>query len=212
MMLLSPTDTPHYRTHARRHPHLLGYLAGPRKRGIPRYLHDPWASWAADNDAYSGNFDPQGFTAWLQTLTPFTDRCLFVTCPDVLADHEATIARFQQWQPCITALGFPVAFVLQDGITADPIPWDRIDALFVGGTTHWKLSPEPLRLLHHAGTLGIWRHVGRVNSLKRMLHFWNHADSFDGTTFAIEPDNNLRRFLPVMLARTRQRSLLCPSS
>lgn len=204
MMLLFPTDTPLYRTTAKEHPTLLGYLVGPRKRGIPHFLRSGNILWAADNDAYNQSFNPKTFLDWLRTIAPYKDRCLFVACPDVVGDAAATLARFHAWRPRLENLDLPIAYVLQNGATPDTVPWTAIDAVFVGGTTDWKMGPDPLQLLVHAGRLGLWRHVGRVNSVKRMHHFWPFADSFDGTTFAIRPDNALRAFLPEMLSRSHQ--------
>ncbi|MET7951049.1 hypothetical protein [Micromonospora sp. NPDC005324] len=35
----------------------------------------------------------------------------------------------------------PAALVAQDGLKAPAVPWHAIDALFIGGSTAWKLRP-----------------------------------------------------------------------
>jgi hypothetical protein len=38
--------------------------------------------------------------------------------------------------------GFPVAFVARDDLEHLTVPWDDFDALFIGGSTSWKLAAE----------------------------------------------------------------------
>jgi hypothetical protein len=78
-----------------------------------------------------------------------------------------------------------VAFVTQDGLTLDAVPWGQFDVLFVGGTDQHKLH-ESYPFILEAKQRGVWVHVGRVNSAARIEAFWM-ADSCDGTTLAIEP-------------------------
>lgn len=207
-MLLTQTDTDFYREKVRQHPDLFGYLVTPRKYGVASFISKEIAPWAVDNDCFNNQFNAKRFIEFLKKLQDFNKNCLFVTAPDVVADRKGTLKRFPRWHDSIRRLGFPVAIVLQDGMTNLDIPWESIDAVFVGGSTEWKLSQDVIGLLLRAGELGIWRHVGRVNSFKRVSHFWDFADSFDGTGFAIAPDQKIRSFLPFMRARQRQRRLL----
>lgn len=63
------------------------------------------------------------------------------------------------------------------------------DALFVGGTTEYKLSPTAAAIIQWAKGLGLWVHVGRVNSLTRFKRFQLlGADSCDGTSACYAPD------------------------
>lgn len=204
MILMSSTDTPLYRKVAPRYPRLLGYMVTPRKRGRPSFISKGDLLWCADNDVFNGKFDASVFVPWLMTLTGFSGRCAFVAAPDVVANARETLKRFSWWGKSIRGLGFPVALVLQDGMVNSGIPWSDLDAVFVGGSTEWKMSQDAIRLLIEARARGKWCHVGRVNSHKRMFHFWDFADSFDGTGFAIEPDGKLYSFLPEMLWRSKQ--------
>jgi len=76
--------------------------------------------------------------------------------------------------------------------------WERecvaFDALFVGGTTQYKLGPETAECIRWAKRLGLWVHVGRVNSLTRFKYFQLlGADSCDGTFPCYAPDTAARR-------------------
>jgi len=85
----------------------------------------------------------------------------------------------------IRALGFPVALVGQDGLQMADVPWDDLDAFFIGGSTEWKLSREAATLAAYAKSKGKWVHMGRVNSRKR-IHYAERigCDSIDGTAFS----------------------------
>jgi hypothetical protein len=130
--------------------------------------------------------------AWVKRHQPIADRVLFVVAPDVVGDAAATLDRSRPWLPVIRDLGFPAAFVAQDGQEALPVPWDEFDCLFIGGSTEWKLSAHAANLIREAKALGKWVHVGRVNSARRFARFeLLDADSCDGTYIAFGPDVNL---------------------
>jgi len=80
--------------------------------------------------------------------------------------------------------GWPVAFVCQDGQENIPLP-DKWDALFIGGTTAWKMSEHVERLILTAKWMGKPVHVGRINTAKRWQHFNRRgANTFDGSGIA----------------------------
>lgn len=146
--------------------------------------------WMLDNGAFS---DKWSEAAWLEALEkwqPYTATCIAAVCPDVVGDAAATLERFAKYAPVIRAHGYPVAFVTQDGLRMEDVPWGQFDVLFVGGTDKHKLT-ESYPFIWEAKRRGVWVHVGRVNSYSRMEDFWM-ADSADGTTLAIEP--SLRNF------------------
>jgi hypothetical protein len=142
-------------------------------------------SWAVDNGAFSG-FDAGAFVELLGKVRG-RPGCQFVAAPDVVADARETLRLYALWAPMIRALGFPVALVAQDGLTVRQTPWTAIDALFIGGSTDWKLSRHADDLLSYAAVHGKWRHVGRVNSRRRMRHFLGRTDSIDGSGFSRWP-------------------------
>jgi len=79
----------------------------------------------------------------------------------------------------------PIAFVAQDGQERLPVPWEHFEALFVGGSTQWKLGPHAAALIREAKRHDKWVHVGRVNTLRRIEWFKAlEVDSIDGSGFA----------------------------
>lgn len=145
---------------------------------------------AADNGCFAQgkSYSDDKFLEWLDSLN--REACLFATAPDVVADAVGTRKRAYPMLPKIRKLGFKGAFVVQDGETADQILWDELDAIFVGGSTDWKLSQAAGDIVAEAKRRGKWVHMGRVNSFKRMrLAAAIGCDSVDGTYLAFEPDN-----------------------
>lgn len=168
----------------------LGRLVTPRHYSNLDGMVAAGITWAADNDAYSG-FDKPVFEYMLGRLAGLPG-CRFVTAPDVVADAAATLQRFCPWSREIRAAGLPVALVAQDGLQRLPVPWDDLDALFVGGSTAWKLSVHAALLVGEANRRGKWTHMGRVNSARRMA--WAAAvgcDSVDGTSYVRFTDRHL---------------------
>lgn len=191
------------------HKHGIGVLIQPGNGYHKRLAQYP--VWAADNGAFTqrGVFDPVGFRTMLQrpNLVKHVDSCLFVVAPDVLrvlpngmihADAVATLRQYAPWATEIRAAGLPTAFVAQNGLERmlDDVPWHLVDALFVGGSTEWKLSRGARLCVEHAKRLGKRTHMGRVNSYRRlaMAQAWG-VDSADGTFLAFAPDANLPRLL-----------------
>lgn len=156
----------------------------------------PGVTWVADNGAFSDNFNEAKWWAFLVANAHAAADCLFAVAPDVVADAAATIERSRPWLPKIRALGYPAAFVAQDGQEHLPVPWDEFDALFIGGSTEWKLGVHARRLVREAKARGKHVHMGRVNSAQR----WRYAeaigcDTADGTYLTFGPDTNLPKLL-----------------
>lgn len=146
---------------------------------------------AADNGCFAQakKYTDDGFLEWLNGLQ--RKHCLFAVAPDVVGAAVATRDRAYPILPHIRKLGFKGAFVLQDGETPDQIRWHDIDAVFVGGSTKWKLSQAAAEIVQEAKKRGKWAHMGRVNSFKRMrLAKIIGCDSVDGTFLAFAPDKN----------------------
>lgn len=150
------------------------------------------ATWAADTGCFRNpeSFDLGRYLTWLGKRD--ATKCLFATAPDVVGDHALTLERSLPVLPLIREAGYRAAFVAQDGADEETVPWDECDALFIGGTTEWKLSEAAYALVAAAKRRGKWAHVGRVNSLQRLRAFAAAgADSADGTYLAFGPDRNL---------------------
>lgn len=162
---------------------------------VPRQWNDPASldlsqPWAMDNGAFSG-FDEGAFVRMLEAYQGYPG-CLFVTAPDVVADAAATRAKWPFWSQLIRSVGFPVAFVAQDGLSPEQVPWTELAAVFIGGSTAYKESDDARSLCAMAKARGVWVHWGRVNSKRRYeLALKAGCDSIDGTGFSMYPDTNI---------------------
>jgi hypothetical protein len=180
VLLLATQAMPQMRGHD--HPNL-GRLVTPR-HFCSLAEHRGWA-WAADNDCFQG-LDPAAYFRMLQALKGVPGRCLFVAVPDVVADALATARLFEIWWRAVARHGLPVALVAQDGLellgTWMAMVWPRVDALFIGGSTEWKLGASAELLVAEAKRRGKWVHMGRVNSDRRIRYAASiGCDSVDGT-------------------------------
>lgn len=168
----------------------------------------PGQPWAADNGRYSSpdTYTDARYLAWLAARSP--EGCLFATAPDVVGDAVSTLALSAPLFAPIRALGYPVALVAQDGLENLSVPWDDFDALFIGGTTRWKVSEAAHSLAREAKRRGKWLHMGRVNSLQRMrVADGMGCDSADGTFVKFGPRVNLPRLQGWLDDLSRQRHL-----
>jgi hypothetical protein len=168
-------------------PNYWGQLVTPYTK--PKIQND--RLWAMDNGAFNDKFNPR---LWLQTIDEYRahqDACLFVVAPDSYANCLETMDRYRFWAWQIKAMGWPVAFVAQDGQESHAMP--EFDALFIGGTTDWKLGNGAKRCIEEAQKRDKWTHVGRVNTGKRIRHFQLlGVDSIDGTALAFGVKKNFR--------------------
>ncbi len=167
---------------------LLGRLYTPRHYNSLAATVAAGIPWAADNDAF-GAWDRGRYLDMVDALID-VPRCLFLTVPDVVGDAVASRTRWDRWYPDLEPLGFPLAYVLQDG-EASP-PWDDMAALFIGGTTLYKLSVEAAAFAREAKERGKWLHMGRVNTRRRFEYAASiGCDSIDGTNFVRWTDASL---------------------
>jgi hypothetical protein len=161
----------------------LGILITPALGSTPRRAIEVGGIWAVDNGCFTG-FEKDAFIQMLKSLRAYPG-CKFVVAPDVVANATATLTRFNMWEPVLHYMGFPVAFVAQDGLENMPIPWERFETLFIGGSTHWKLSHHAAAIAQKAKARGKWLHMGRVNTNVRIdIARSIGCDSVDGTGYA----------------------------
>ena len=184
------------------HEHQVGLLITPDTHYEKQVELFPF--FAVDNGMYGlaarhqeEKFDADRFFTWLNQL-PRT--ALFVAAPDQLhfvsfdggksevpvGDAAATIAQFAQYATRIRAMGFKVALVGQDGMESmlDLIDWSLVDAVFLGGSTAWKLCAGAAQLAAAAKAQGAHVHMGRVNSGRRLAYAQSlGCDTADGTFF-----------------------------
>lgn len=176
MLLLMSSAHP---THMKyRHP-LLGRLVVPRDWYRVDETHAAGIPWAADNGAYTGLDE----AAWLRMINGISGvpGCLFATVPDSVGSADETSELWSKWAPTVIGAGLPAAWVAQDGADDADIP-DDASAVFIGGTTEFKFSHEAQRIVRTAKARGLWAHVGRVNTIRRIRYCQSlDVDSFDGT-------------------------------
>jgi hypothetical protein len=142
-------------------------------------LDNGW-KWMMDNNNFNNKFTAEVWIKALIKYLPYKNNCVGIPIPDIVGDALVTIRQFSQYWRIVHDLGYPVAFVSQDGITPEITPWDYFEVLFVGGTDDHKLHNEAGIMIAEAKERGKWVHVGRVNSPKRIKKFWM-CDSVDGT-------------------------------
>lgn len=182
-MLLATQAEPQMLTYE--HPNL-GRLVQPRHYSSIEATAERGCPWAADNDCFQG-LDEPAFVGMLDRLAGLPG-CQFVVCPDVVGEQGLTDLLFEEWAPQILMRGLPAAYVVQeDGVEYEPrgLPWGVISALFIGcaGDAE-KLGPRVRALVAEAKRRGLWVHMGRVNSAKRIAYAKEiGCDSIDGTSW-----------------------------
>lgn len=143
----------------------------------PLTRYKRWAdTFAIDNGAFTA-FNGAAFRALLEREREHIDKCLFVAIPDVVGDGRRTLEIFFHHRQLVPA-GWPLAFVCQDGSQDHAIPWDSLAAVFIGGTTEWKMSSYASAIVKAAKILGKHVHIGRINMPER----WNHFDKLGADT------------------------------
>jgi hypothetical protein len=168
----------------------VGHLIVPRSWNDPDTLPLVDGKWAMDNGCFVG-LDPGAFIRMLYAFRRRTG-CLFVTVPDAVGDAAETLRLWAFWQPLVLATGRSPAFVAQNGLTPDRVPWDQFGTLFIGGDDTFKESPDARTLCGFAKARGKWVHWGRVNGKRRYeLAVKAGCDSIDGTGFSMFPDTNI---------------------
>ena len=187
-------------------PGRLGLLIGPGGWREPC----PYLPYALDNGAFGAwragsEWDAAAFVALLEKAKAADEAGrgapIWVAVPDVVADAPGTRAKWTEWEPVVRAYGFRCAFVVQDGMERQDVPASA-DLVFVGGSTAWKWSTLP------AWTSWFRRvHVGRVNTLKRLVDCHElGVESVDGTGW-FRGDITQGRELVQYVSRTHARQV-----
>jgi hypothetical protein len=181
----------------------LGRLVSPSVGNSLARVADSGRPWAADNEAFTA-WDPERYWRMLRRIWRVDrTRLLWIVCPDVVGNAQETINRWIEWYPQIESLGLPVAFVGQNGLGKcwDQIPWHQMTAAFLGGDDEWKLGVEAEQFADEARARGLWLHMGRCNTRRRIVHAVRiGCDSIDGRTWSAWPD----RWIPKGLRWIRE--------
>jgi hypothetical protein len=168
----------------------VGRLLSPRQFSRAYDTAEAGIPWAADNDCFQG-LDADAYRAMLAAIYGLPG-CRFVVAPDSVGNWQRTRRMFEYWYAELSACWQPIAYVAQDGQPSEHVPWRRIGALFVGGTTEYKCSDAAHDLVREARRRGLWTHMGRVNTARRMTlaMSWG-CDSIDGTSVSMYTDKRL---------------------
>lgn len=183
----------------------VGIMITPHMGNRPDLSNTPWA---ADTGCFKHpeRFDLIAYEEWLSvTMGAYRATCLFATAPDRVGDPEATLRVAAQALLVLREIGYRPALVAQPGLVPKRVPWDYIDALFIGGgRTAWMFSSAAHALVIEARERGKWVHMGRVNSRKRLVQAQAFgAHSSDGTYLAFGPDVNTPK-MERWIAHTRR--------
>lgn len=164
---------------ATRFPHRVGSLMSPGG------WRTPFGAYALDNGAFSSfrngtPFDEDAFFALILDVAGYLGagggQPMWIAVPDVVGNREATIEAWSSWHARLVKYGWPLAFVVQDGMMPDDVPVFA-DVVFVGGSVRWKWQTVPM----WAGEFPRV-HVGRVNSPMALWQLQKlGVESCDGT-------------------------------
>lgn len=168
--------------------HGWGWIVGPIDCGGPILGGMPYC---LDNGAWPAfeQGTPWDREAFLRSLDEHGAGALFVVCPDVVADREASLRLTREWLPHLLArpdlANVMILIAVQDGMTfedVEPLLTDPRIGIFIGGSTEWKeaaIIPWGL----WADARGLYSHCGRVNTARRIfLCIAGKIRSFDGTS------------------------------
>lgn len=179
VMLLCTNSNQLWHYLAGRYPGKVGFIIGPKN--LKKQVLRSWMPFALDNDAYicwstKRPWDEKEWIKMLDHVRLTRMKPMWCIVPDVVADRTATLENWKRYAPVIRSYKWPLAFAAQDGMTPDDVPTDA-DVVFIGGTTKWKWR--------HIGDFAknFKRvHVGRVNTLRRLLICEEHnVESCDGS-------------------------------
>lgn len=145
----------------------LAHLLGPSRIEKPY----PHLSYALDNGAFGAwannrPWDRELFITHVERYAFLQLRPSWVVVPDVVADKELTIARWNHWAPILAKdYHLRLAIAVQDGMTATDVETltPKADIVFVGGSTEWKWET------YRGWAADFPRvHVGRVNTQSQL--------------------------------------------
>jgi hypothetical protein len=156
--------------------------------------------WALDNGCFTG-YEPKKIPRALERWQGLRG-CLFAVLPDVIQNHSETFALSMAWLQTFHKLGYPPAFVIQDGCNVRSVPYPDIACVFIGGSNEYKKSQNVRDICATAKAYGLWIHHGRVGGKKRFRYSCDvlNCDSFDSVGFSIHPPK-IRRWIADMKVR-----------
>lgn len=170
---------------------VLGCLPVPKAGNSPKSLESLGLPMAADNGCFNG-LDAKAFVVMLNEFREAAVKLDWVAVPDVVSDGDETFVQWGRWEPVVRAFGFRPAMVLQDGMSRHDVHTFNPPALFIGGTTGFKLGKLAADLAADWRAKGRPVHMGRVNSERRIRHAVAiGCTSCDGSGFSKWPDTRI---------------------
>jgi hypothetical protein len=172
-----------------------------RAEGFPYALDNgAWTDHAAGRD-----FDDERFKTLVDRLGGAAD---WIVAPDIVAGGVRSLRLSLVWLADLLVRTRMVLIPVQDGLE----PPDLVNVvmpkrigIFLGGSTEWKLANMQL-WDKFCAERGIYYHVGRVNTIKRVrLANQAGADSIDGSSAS-----RYATTLPMLDFATRQWNLFTP--
>lgn len=140
-------------------------------------------SFGVDNGGYTRQDMPR-FIATVEKARPHKARCKFVVMPDVPGSAIRTAELFAEFSQQFSDM--PLALAIQDGIESIEIPWGKLSAVFVAGTTDWRYKDYAKHVIAAAKWRGLWVHVGRVSNPEQWEKYRKMgADSGDSSALVI---------------------------
>lgn len=179
MVLCSNDSSKTLHDMARKYPGKIGWLMGPSSYKTPR----PHMPFALDNDAFSAwqNKTEWNYPAWLKFMDKVRSSGLapmWCAVPDVVCDRKQTLFSWNKYSPVAECYGWPLAFVVQDGMIPSDVP-PKAEVAFIGGSKTWKWKSLPMWTDNFERV-----HIGRVTTGPRLeIAEDNGCESADGTGF-----------------------------
>jgi hypothetical protein len=142
--------------------------------------------YGVDNGAWTAfqQGKPFDFVKFEKALDKLGAGADFVLPPDEVAAGLRSLERSLAWLPRVLDAAPRALIAVQDGMTVEDLRGvvnERV-GIFVGGTDLWKEQTLAQWALF-ARTAGVWCHVGRVNTARRIaLCAAAGVTSFDGTS------------------------------
>lgn len=191
-MILMPSNhsSPPVHFFAGRYPGRIAWLIGPS--AVRKTKIREWIPVALDNDAFASYaserpWDLEAWRSMIQWSRMLKQKPMWALVPDVVADKEATLAKWEMHAQEVIHAGIKTAFAVQDGMEPKDVP-SNADVVFVGGSTEWKWR-----------TVTTWCesfprvHVGRVNGIRRLWQCERiGVESVDGTGWFRDSDEGQR--------------------
>ena len=116
------------------------WLMGPR--GYLKAKLRNWIPYALDNDIYAcwsqgQEWNADDYFRVMDMVKMEGHKPMWCTVPDAMEDRDETLRRWDKYSDRISAYGWPMAIVAQDGMSVKDLPCEA-SVVFVGFSSKWK--------------------------------------------------------------------------